>query len=148
MKTIKISRVVSFSKNKTHAQVIVLVGKGRNQRSHTRQLNHAMVGLNIDPRAIPLNEKYAEELAEARSEMLQAKKELKELLDYRDNVLNVEATEEKSILSDEERADLEAKIEAAQNALHGTENALYDAQSALAHVRRECPRQCEFTGVF
>jgi len=106
------------------------------------------VGLNTDERAPELNSRCESELATAESNLRAADASLGVLLKERKNVFVVEATEEKAIISEEEKADLEAAIEAAQDAIYGAEVTLTDAKDALAHVQRECPRQVEFTGVF
>ena len=151
MKTIQIHGAPSFSKGKTRAQVVVLVSKGRNRRSVNRHLlkqGYRWVGLNTDERAPELNSRCEAELATADSTLRAAEAVMEALLKESEDTIVIEATEGKPVISDDERANLRAEIEAAQDVIFRTQSELYDAQSALAHVQRECPRQVEFTGVF
>lgn len=84
---VQIHGTPSYSDGGRRAQVTVLVGEGSSRRSITRHVqkrpcgngSFGWFGLNIDPRAIPLNELYEQKLAEAKGNLASAKAALDEL---------------------------------------------------------------------
>ena len=133
--------VTSFSEGKKGGQITVTVGEGRNRRSFTRHLHHqggALIGLNIDGRAIPLNERYEAEFAEAQAEMASTEAELKKLMKERD-----EKTTDPTV-TDEDKAVLEATIAIATVKVLDATEVLDDAETKLDIVRRELPLMMEF----
>ncbi len=141
-------QITSFSEGKKGGQITVTVSEGANRRSFTRHLkrqNGAWVGLNIDERAIPLNERYEQELTEAKREFASAEAVLKALLRKREAL--IEATEDGPVASERERAITLAtapEIEAAEDKVAEATEAVDDAEAKLDIVRRELPLMMEF----
>jgi len=141
----------SFSKDRQRAQVVVLVGEGQNQRSATRHVQrmgfNCWLGFNPDPRAIPLNAQYEAELQTAQADLTEANKALMSL---RGKLVEVEAETPETIVDaamlKEMRAELEDAIGAAQATVSFAESEVDEAETKLAHVRRELPLQVEFYG--
>ena len=130
--------VTAFSQSKKGGgQVTVTVGEGRNRRSFTRHVNQSMVGLNIDPRAIPLNEKYEQELAEAQDNLTIVETELKKL---HEKLARVEAETPETIVDafmlKEMKAELEAAIGSTQASVSFADVELRDAETKLDIVRQ------------
>ena len=136
--------VTSFSEKAdgSGGQITVTVGEGRNRRSFTRHLNRGMLGLHIDKRAHPLNEKYEQELAEAQAEMASAENMFSKLLKEREDIINVEA--EGHVVTDEVKAQLEETLDSAEETLIEAKATLDDAEVKLRIVQRELPLMMRF----
>ena len=156
MKKIQIHGEPSFYRKhgKDMVQVTVLVGKDANQRSETRHAefkNGKYVGLNTDHRAIPLNQLYEAELADAQSNFSVAKARL---IGFKERMSRVEdgtAEPEETAMSaidtvmfGDFKTKLAAHIEGAKNDVAIAETALNDAETKLDIVRRELPLMMEF----
>ncbi len=142
----------SFSKKGARAQVVVLVGEGRNRRSVTRHVErrgYSWVGLNPDERAIPLNERYEHELTGTQHQLGQEEEEL----DVLKRRLEALETEEKEVASlydaaalDVERDKLVEAITMARAKAAFAALVLADAEVKLTIVQREVPLEVEFYG--
>ena len=110
-----------------------------------------MVGLNIDERAIPLNERYEQELAEAQSNFSVAKARLSGFKERMPRIEDGTAEPEETAMSaidtvmfGDFKTKLAAHIEGAKNDVAIAETALNDAETKLDIVRRELPLMMEF----
>lgn len=142
-------KVTSFSESADgkHAQITVTVGEGRNRRSFTRHLEYrgGWVGLNIDERAVPLNERYEQELDEAKNELSNAKSSLKNL---RDEFMKMEAETPENIdevaMLKEIKTELTETITGAELRFYAAEAIVDDAEAKLDIIRRELPLMMQF----
>jgi len=144
-----------FSKRGARAQIIVLVGEGRNRNSITKHAQRRVVGpnavgyfgLNPDERAIPLNEQYEAELAEANSKLTIAEAALANL-EKKLGMAN-EATPETEI-DEIANADtmviLSVMIQKCKLEIVAAIKAVDDADKKLAIVQRDLPLEVEFVG--
>lgn len=140
-------KVTSLSDGKNGRQITVTVGEGSNRRSFTRHLQHhngAWVGLNIDPRAIPLNKLYEDELSEAKSDLASAKKTLKDLGARLSIVNDVDPSKVDEINIEAARTMLEGLIKTTELKIYDAEAIVDDAELKLDIVRRELPLMMEF----
>lgn len=142
--------VTSFSEsaNGRGAQITVTVGEGGERRSFTRHLHRQggrLMGLNIDPRAIPLNELYEQEFAEAKSELASSEVALKGLREKLAKV-GTETPENinEAILLQEMKAELEVYISAAEGVRGAAADVAIDAEERLDIVRQELPLMMSF----
>ncbi len=138
-------QVTSFSEGKKGGQITVTVGEGRNRRSFTRHLNSAMVGLNIDERAIPLNERYESELTIAKGNLASTEGKLELIKKQLEKANEVEpngfiANVAIAIV----KAELEAALDVAEEAVATTTEVVDDAETKLHIVQRELPLMMEF----
>ena len=144
----------SFSKNGARAQVIVLVGEGRNRRSITKHAERRAIGpttvgyfgLNPDERAIPLNEKYEAELAETKSDLTSAEAALRILQKKLEEVGDVDPSKVDEINIAAAKAMLEGMIETVKLEVYAAEFIVDDAKSKLDQVRQDLPLEVEFVG--
>ncbi|MBI2062188.1 MAG: hypothetical protein HYT64_00620 [Candidatus Yanofskybacteria bacterium] len=151
MKSYAVVSSVSKSANGKHAQVTVVTGEGRNRRSFTRHVEsrgyHSWVGLNIDPRAIPLNKLYEQELAEAKSELFNAEAAVRNL---EKKLENIDKSPEGDIITESmllaAYVALDEQLEIAQDDVCVAAKSVDDAKTKLDIVRREVPLEIEFTG--
>lgn len=141
MKTVEIHGEPSFSADGRKAQVIVLIGEGSNCRSMTRHAvreKGLLVGLNPDPRAIELNDRYEEEFAKSQSAVSKLEAEL--------TALSVELEQAKTaeVLDDERIEYLVNAIEDVEVAIQLASADLNDADVKLRIVQQEFPRRIAF----
>ncbi|HEY4475007.1 MAG: hypothetical protein A3J46_03285 [Candidatus Yanofskybacteria bacterium RIFCSPHIGHO2_02_FULL_41_11] len=144
-------RVTSFSESKkgTKAQITVVVGKGRGSLSFTRHLErrngYDWIGLNIDPRAIPLNEKYEEEMQAAGLILTVLESDLKRL---ENRLEDISKAPEGDIITEfmllAAHVDLEEQLEIARDNITTATMAVDDAETKLNIVRRELPLMMSF----
>ena len=131
-------------------QITVTIGEGSNKRSHTRHLHRqggALIGLNIDERAIPLNERYEQELAEAKSKLASAEAALDGLKKKLEVIEGVEPHDAVETLGvDAAKAMIKAMIEIIMVEVTTAEEHFIDAKAKLDIVRRDLPLLLEFHG--
>ena len=149
MKSYAVSSVSKLANGK-RAQVTIPTGKGLNQRSVTRHIGlvgDRWIGFNPDERAIPLNERYEDELTVAKSKLASAEAALKDL---RKKLGEVETDTPETIIDaamlKEMRAELDEAIKIAQNNVYAASADVDNAKEKLNIVRDELPLEVEFFG--
>lgn len=142
----------SLSAKKNRAQITIVTGEGHNRRSFTRHVQrrgYNWIGLNIDPRAVPLNEKYEQELAEAKSKLASAEAAIRSI---EKKLEDVSKAPEGDILTESmllaAYVTLEDQLEILQDDLRTATLAVDDAEAKLDIVRREVPLEVEFSGIY
>ncbi len=104
-----------------------------------------MVGLNIDERAIPLNERYESELTIAKGNLASTEGKLELIKKQLEKANEVEpngfiANVAIAIV----KAELEAALDVAEEAVATTTEVVDDAETKLHIVQRELPLMMEF----
>jgi len=131
-------------------QVTVLIGSGSKRRSVTRHISlvgRSWIGLNPDPRAIPLNEQYEQEFAEAKSELVSAETRvgiIEKKLEEISKAPEGDIVTESMLLA--AHVTLEEQLELAQDNVYAATADVADAKAKLNIVRRELPLEVEFDG--
>ena len=139
--------VTSFSEGRKGGQITVTVGEGRNKRSFTRHLSPALIGLNIDERAIPLNELYEDELAIANGDLACAEARLKGLkkgLEDAKAQAKVALSNDIASVSAGIIAELETAITRTELEVYAAKFIVDDAEAKLDIGRRELPLMMRF----
>jgi len=139
--------VTSFSEGRKGGQITVTIDEGRNRHSFTRHLHRqggALVGLNIDERAIPLNKRYEDELRTAEADLTSAEAALKVLEKKLGVVADVDPSKVDEVNIAAAKAMLESMIEIATAEVATAMSFVNDAEVKLHIVRRELPLMMEF----
>jgi hypothetical protein len=136
----------SFSKDGRKAQVVVLIGgKSITRHAERRFLggprSTGYFGLNIDERAVPLNERYEAEYKAAERELDVAEAALTLAERELDQAKNAVIVTEESVI-----AELVAAVETATAACKKADEKLGDAGTKLDIVQRELPLEVQFIG--